>query len=303
MTDPAVSRIRSHIERLSARRPDYRPLLELYAFLYQELDRLQDEVSLPPYELESPGIRFREGFPLFTARKLPVDLASARRLLEAFLEAEVPKKGELSRVASLLGPDRTRLEKVYRLFLSGDRQGLSEMARQANADPDLLIFLIHLALKPSFLALRRAESETLKEGGWREGYCPLCGSLPGMGRLEEEGRRVLWCSLCGHEWPFPRIECPYCRTEDQKSLFYLFSDEEEGYRISACRRCRGYLKTVDARVLEDPAPLELEDVITLHLDILAQEKNLTAEPKARPVRPKEDADLAEEDSLPDWSDV
>ena len=55
-------------------------------------------------------------------------------------------------------------------------------------------------------------------------------------------------------------------------MHYFFSEEEEAYRVDLCDQCRGYIKTVDSRKLEYEPDLDLEDVVTIHLDILAVER-------------------------------
>jgi FdhE protein len=42
-------------------------------------------------------------------------------------------------------------------------------------------------------------------------------------------------------------------------------------RIDLCDSCRHYIKTIDVRALDAPDPC-LEDLATLHLDVIAGEK-------------------------------
>ena len=72
---------------------------------------------------------------------------------------------------------------------------------------------------------------------------------------------------------------PFCENNEPKELGYFVSEEEEGFRLDFCKKCNHYIKTLDMRVIDSPAPLELENLITLHLDMLAHEqgfKPLTA---------------------------
>jgi FdhE protein len=93
-----------------------------------------------------------------------------------------------------------------------------------------------------------------------------------MAALDASGRRRLHCELCGTEWLYARIGCPFCGSEDQDRLGYLEAEGEEGFRVNLCEACRRYLKTVDRRVLVTPAPLDLEHLATLHLDLIAAER-------------------------------
>jgi FdhE protein len=71
-----------------------------------------------------------------------------------------------------------------------------------------------------------------------------------------------------------RLHCAVCGNNDQDSLQYLCADGEEAYRIDLCDRCHHYIKTIDYRSLEGSDPC-LEDLATLHLDVVASEKGYT----------------------------
>ena len=43
---------------------------------------------------------------------------------------------------------------------------------------------------------------------------------------DEDGLRVLECSLCGSRWGTPRMVCLFCGTPDQEKLRYLFVNED-----------------------------------------------------------------------------
>ncbi len=109
---------------------------------------------------------------------------------------------------------------------------------------------------------------------WENGFCPVCGSLPSLGVFggNRDGGMSLVCSLCETQWNFRRLHCPFCGNDDQKGLGYLYSEAEEGYRINYCDKCKLYLKIVDVRKKGNAYPYPIEDIITLPLDILAQEK-------------------------------
>lgn len=97
-----------------------------------------------------------------------------------------------------------------------------------------------------------------------------------MGELVgEEGRMVLHCGSCGQSWPASRRQCSSCGNRDEASLEYFTAGDEQGYRVNVCRRCSGYLKVIDSRLTGVDLPMDLEDLATLHLDLLAQREGFS----------------------------
>ena len=51
---------------------------------------------------------------------------------------------------------------------------------------------------------------------------------------------------------------------------YLYAGEEKQYRLEVCKACQHYLKVVDGQRIGPHLCLDVENLATLHLDILAQ---------------------------------
>jgi len=139
-------------------------------------------------------------------------------------------------------------------------------------DVSILLFFLYHSTWPSIarqaaLITDRFEIET----DWDQGYCPVCGSSPGLAFLAENGGRVLVCEFCRHQWPFKRILCPSCGNDDSNSINYFFNEGEPTYRVYTCDACKKYIKTVDTRRLSRPFYSPLEGIVTTHLDMKAQE--------------------------------
>jgi len=109
--------------------------------------------------------------------------------------------------------------------------------------------------------------------GWSEGYCPICGKEPKIGEIKgDEDSRFLFCNQCGFEWNYSRVKCPFCGNEEQHSLAYFTVEGEERYRVDVCNVCKRYVKIVDFRDTGEKVNLDVEDIATLHLDMLASEE-------------------------------
>ncbi len=109
---------------------------------------------------------------------------------------------------------------------------------------------------------------------WENSFCPVCGSLPNIGVLggDKEGAMSLVCSLCETQWDFKRLHCPFCGNDNHEWLGYFVTEGEERYRVNYCDKCKLYLKVVDLRKKSNGYSYPIEDILTLPLDILAQEK-------------------------------
>ena len=265
----------SHIDRLIQQRPTAKTALMPFRELVHLMARSTPDISAVRIEKGMSDIQQQEGFPLFSRADLPLDYDAASDLLKKFLvhlvdagrdDAEGMKTALKKAEADHDWPGR-----LFRAILTQDEEALSHLAKEATLDPNVLLFLGKTALRPSMDRLREMVSGDMDKDKWREGYCPLCGSQPDMAYFEKTGKRFLHCELCGEEWPFPRIKCPFCNTQEQDKLGYFEAEEEEGFRVYFCRECLRYIKTIDKKAFEEVAPLELENLATIHLDLLAQE--------------------------------
>ncbi len=138
---------------------------------------------------------------------------------------------------------------------------------------DLLGFLVEESLRPALEVLSEKYRGIITESQWTEGYCPICGREPKISEFRGEGgKRFLFCGQCGFEWQFKRVRCPFCGNEDQQTLAYFTIEDEEKYRVDVCNVCNKYIKVVDFRKMEKAPNLDVEDIATLHLDILADEE-------------------------------
>ena len=98
----------------------------------------------------------------------------------------------------------------------------------------------------------------------------MCGCWPHVSILERErGARLLHCARCDTWWSFDRVTCPFCGQTD--SMLYHAS-KDKAHRLYVCQSCKRYLKTVDLReTTRDPDPL-VERLLTVPMDLAAQEE-------------------------------
>jgi len=263
-----------HIDRLIEQRPASRPALISYGDLARLMVQPEPTLGAKIPEQANWEFRKKEGFPFFAREGLPVDFASASTLLSRFFEylrkTDREDREALSKALKRSEKDLQWNDRLLKAILKQDETALNVMAAEVALDPSVLLFLGKTALRPSLIALRHMMESRMDEKKWDNGYCPLCGSQPDMACFTKKGKRRLHCELCGQEWTFARIGCPFCNERAQESLGYLEAETEEGFRVYCCQSCQRYLKTIDGRAFEEVAPLDLECLATLHLDLIAQ---------------------------------
>ena len=236
------------IQAVIEKRPHLKDPLELYA----RWQRFQAEASaLLPKVRSAMSTEDSKAYPREIAGQIFDLFASIFDLPEeAFLPLrQALEKGELD---------------FMRLPL-GEVPKLSTLA----CSEDELFRVLFLFCRPYFQGLR--DAFPLDGHEWQDGRCPLCSAQAAVATIIEGPARLLHCSFCRTSGPFRFIGCPHCGTVDTKMLSTIMSDDEPGFRVATCDACHTYVKVFEHQVLSDMA-LDVADVASLPLDIIAQEK-------------------------------
>jgi len=253
--------------------PEYAAITPLFVALYDYISGREARTGIT---VDLSGInraeRSAHGFPLVS----PAELSVEREVLTSFLEGVVrvlEQQGsagdeELERIAGALSAGEIDPQSLLVAILERRRAPLEEASSKLDVPAPLLEYLFEIPLKT---ALEQCSGAIPADAfpDWHESVCPVCGSRPGMAELAgDEGRRQLCCSACFYSWQFKRLKCPSCGCEDTEQLSY-FTAGEGATRVDTCRACSRYIKTRDKRRGDGDVPLEVEDLLTLHLDLLA----------------------------------
>jgi hypothetical protein len=264
---------------LLRRRPAFADALALYGGLVD--DWAATDVEVPPLawpEAESRS-RWARGVPLLA--EAPPSLApdeveeSLSRAIEAIVAVRPDTAEGLQRFAE--GWDAGAITPASLLPAPG-RVGTLADAVGDDVAAHLAVAVLRPRLEPYLAACR----DHLTDGDWTLGICPFCGAPPGYADVIEDGRRRLTCHVCGGAWIFPRFRCPFCGEEETKHLGRLDFEErtDQGYFVSTCTGCRGYLKEIDRRVRWNGGPALLEDWGSPHVDVACSRAGFT-----RPLAP------------------
>ena len=220
--------------------------------------------TLEKYLAEHEFLREAADFHLKLERDLPpiqpLDLPPQEKILELIKDG-VP----------LLQQEKFQnqiLDAAEKLLPDIPRRLMEKFLRQESSDEIL-------SRKIFWAAVDKLIPDSLKlwqRDDWNKNYCPICGRRPVMAQLKKfnEGRaRWLLCGGCRSLWNWQRLGCPYCGNENLERIHILELDKK--MRLDVCDECNCYLKTYCD---EDEENIYLRDWTTLHLDLLAEEKNL-----------------------------
>lgn len=268
--------IEKAVAQLTANRPAYASILGFYGPVFAAQIKAAAHTSPAAIAVDESALKMKikEGFSLVTPGDFSVDRLAAENLLAEVCSIAAASGENLSGAGKALALAMAERDLLADLFhdVLDNRGFVDALAEKSEVPADNLSLLIYLSIRPSIESGSRQLAAYLEENADGHGHCPICGSAPIIGELDADGRLWIYCSLCGHRWPVERMVCLFCGNRDSASLEYQYSESEPEYRVYLCNKCRHYLKVVDTRKLERIFFPPLEQVVSLHLDLMASEK-------------------------------
>ena len=266
----------SHLE-VKEKQEGLAPLFKFYLRLLRIQLKVEQKLAsrlVPSLTKEAIDERITGGTPLISFDELALDesllAATFTEVVNTF--AEYPELiGEIPGRLKEPGVVGGLLPKAIKAWFDGVEVEpvLGEGRKQ------VLEAIVHAAVKPFLVSHAKTVRGSIDQERWRRGYCPVCGGRPDFSYLDKErGSRWLVCARCDTEWLFQRLDCPFCRNQEQSKLGY-FVDESGLYRLYLCEKCKRYLKTIDLRPAKEEVLLSLERLSTLDLDRQAKEQGYT----------------------------
>jgi FdhE protein len=256
---------------LLSRRQAFASTLTPYTEL---LERWADASDMPAtlWSRDACAAAWSRGVPLLAERRPTLSVDAVEDLLGAVMEqlavADPGRAGALQRLATAWDAGA-----VTPFSLMPTVEGIGDGAVEAASglDPGAVTFLACATLRPALERWLQAAHDHADAAGWGRGVCPFCGAPPGFIDVVEGGHRRLACHFCGGGWPFPKLRCPLCGAEGTEHMYRLKAEAaDEGYVVSGCKQCHGYLKELDRRERWNGGPPLLEDWSTPHLDVVAR---------------------------------
>jgi FdhE protein len=269
------------IEDYKSANPHYIELLDIMADILILREEYRKNMKAPIFRVEENLItqKMEGGLPLIDFTGNEYDLTRPKEYFKSLISIAEKRMPEVAQnIISIIKSPEFDWEKMIRASFDRKAEEFDAQELLAGSETEENIDLIDLfteeSLRPELEIIAEKYGETVEKSNWSEGYCPICGKEPKIGEIrdEEEGKRYLFCHQCGFKWHFHRIKCPFCGNDEQHSLAYFEVEGEERYRVDVCNKCRRYIKTVELPKSSDEPNLDVEDIATLHLDMIAYDE-------------------------------
>jgi FdhE protein len=269
------------IEDYKSVNPHYTELLDIMADILILREEYMNNMNDPIFQVDEDLIpqKMEGGLPLVDFIGKQYDLKRPKEYFNSLISIAEKRMPEVAQnIINIVKSPLFDWEKIIRASFDckaeeADIQGLL-VDNEAEDNIDLIDLFTEESLRPELEIVAQKYRKIVEKSCWSEGYCPICGKEPKIGEIRdgEEKKRYLFCNQCGYKWYFDRIKCPFCGNEEQQSLAYFEVEGEERYRVDLCNKCRRYIKTVELSKSSEEPNLDVEDIATLHLDMIAYDE-------------------------------
>lgn len=257
---------------LLARRPSFREALAPCEPVLRAWTEWGEGTSPLSWSAEDCRLPWSKGEPLLSRIQPELQNADLEAVLGPALDALAATGVEVDALRSFAELWDAGGITVRDLLPAPGRLGAGWLPERTRLSVESLGFLAVAALHPALTRFFAGSREHFEPGLWGRGVCPFCGAPPSFADIPEDGQRRLTCHACGGAWIFSRTRCPLCGTLDIGQQIRLVPEglAEEGYAITACKSCGGYLKELDRRVRWNAGSALVEDWGSPHLDLVAR---------------------------------
>jgi FdhE protein len=285
-TTEELNRITKRINVIGKIRPSHKEMLDFYKYIIREQHKIKPSIKVKQIDIneEAAKTRIREGFYLIDKKEIKADMDSVttlfRNICGSLMRNYKKTTPEIKKITQAVRKGEIDLKELFERLIAGDKEYIDSIAKNKELNKRLLLVLAESSISGFLKAYAEKLKGHVDQGAWLRNYCPVCGSEPVLGELKDvegvEGAKFLVCSSCGFEWRFNRLGCPFCGNGDHRKLRSFNTEADgKGYRVDVCEGCKKYIKTIDLREVEGDAVPIVEDIGTLHLDIIAQKEGYT----------------------------
>ena len=280
--DDDSEKISAACDRLQETKPHLEEILAFYKKIFLLQAKSFETLEIKPVLISQDLLQAKlaGNFPLITREEFSIDFNSAEKLFGKICrlcsDHKIKAHESMTLLLNIVEKHKLSFKDIAEKFLYKNDSWLDDFTKKNNIEKSSLEFLLYNSLKPGIIKCSDQIALYLDKTYGKtqyQGYCPVCGSTPGVSLLSSEnGSRSFVCSFCWHEWETHRIFCPFCNTTDSKDLSYLQIEGEKGIRGDVCDKCRKYIKTIDLREYKHDIFLPLELLGAIPIDIKLQEE-------------------------------
>jgi formate dehydrogenase accessory protein FdhE len=275
--NPGAEGVEKAVESYCRVYPEYNGALRMYGSVMKEQQKTLERIEEPSTpEKSAIEESLKSGVPILASDRVRVDPTLYRELLQRICDvaAGAPEGfrrcGEL---ASWEGLSEENLPDTLERIASGELAAPG--AGWDEGDRKLATGVLWEAIVPFYRKYGSICEPILDNSYWQRGFCPVCGGAPLIGMFRPgDGLWILECSLCHTHWNVLRARCPFCGHGPEGKLEYMYVDEDDTKRVQYCSNCMRYVKTVDERESEWRGSLPLDDIVTVRLDLAAEQEGL-----------------------------
>jgi FdhE protein len=276
-----AERIRQALERMSLDLPQLSEIFKAFGAICQSQAQIRDQ--LPEVDISRLTWiteNLSQGIPALNRDALCIPDANfweAAKKLIPIMASSFPKiKDQLTKIEQMVVQQTGSHQDLYESLMSEeDNPVKSELIRE-QIDLPIIRFVMAQVVNPFAWKVGGSFPALPESAQWHRGYCPVCGSWPDLSLIQDkEGKRTLQCSFCGYQWGYLRLSCPFCESDDQDKLEFLFSEDRKHERAELCLICKKYIVGIDSRESTINIPREVAGLSLIYLDLIAQQKGFS----------------------------
>jgi len=273
----SIKKIDKELERYLGKKPELEKVIKLYKEIFniQESARQKAKPALE-VSLDEAFKKLKSGKYILEGMAPVIDAELFIETAKAMGKAFAGVSGEPFPVEQLLSLPEFQPEAVDKLatkVIVDDIAFLKKFAEESSYNVETISLFIFSLLVPFFQKEAEKYQEVFEKAKWQKGHCPFCSSQPQYSRFDkEDGRRLLFCPLCRSQWRFPRMVCPFCYNSEHTSLKHFYIEEDSAHRADVCDKCKRYLKTTNERAADKEVVPQVENMVTIALDYLADKE-------------------------------
>jgi len=273
----AASEIRNIIERAIEQNPQNSEIIKAFEPIIIKQRQLAKQPSLKKLDCSlidkeklKAGVPVSRQIDLFLPEDSWKDIAIS---LASAVKEGMPQLAEnIHQLSRLIQENRINPKDYFKINPDGENKA-TDGWEGLKISPSNASFLMSLVSRVVLEQRAKEITTVLGAFDWEKGYCPICGSFPSIALIDEEGgKRFLHCSLCGHDWRFTRVLCPYCENDAKQGMDYFYIEDKTQESAFVCEKCLKYLVTLFRAGNLFARDMDISAMSLIHLDMIMQDK-------------------------------